>query len=92
MGLPGVAYDGSMWVTAASSVGLVVGSMGLVAGSAALLARRMAAGEIRMPDVNAGMGGGAQPARRVQPLRKTSSGSEQGISPPPRAESVDEAQ
>lgn len=47
--------------------------------------------QIRMPDVNAAPAA-AQTSRRVQPLRKSSSGGEQGISPPPRAESVDEAQ
>ncbi|KAI7835598.1 hypothetical protein COHA_010519 [Chlorella ohadii] len=81
-----------MWVTAASSVGLVVGSMGLVAGGAALLARRVASGQARLPGADGAPGAAAQPARRVQPLRKSSSSGEQGVSPPPRAESVDEAQ
>lgn len=48
--------------------------------------------QVQLPDVRSGAGAAGKPARRVQPLRKSSSSSEQGISPPPRAESVDELQ
>ncbi len=50
--------------------------------------------QARLPGADGTPGAAAaQSARRVQPLRKSSSsGGEQGISPPPRAESVDEAQ
>ncbi|KAI3436424.1 hypothetical protein D9Q98_005841 [Chlorella vulgaris] len=89
-GAAGVAYDGSIWVTAASSVALVVGTGGFVAAGAALLARRVSQGDLQLPgDVGPGAGG-RQQARRVQPLEKSSSSSQNAVQPPPRAESVDE--
>jgi hypothetical protein len=46
--------------------------------------------DLQLPgDVGPGAGG-RQQARRVQPLEKSSSSSQNAVQPPPRAESVDE--
>ncbi|KAL4457396.1 hypothetical protein ABPG75_012261 [Micractinium tetrahymenae] len=87
MGVAGVAFDGSPWVTAASSAALVVASGGFVAAGAFLMARRMAQGGTGF-DAPAPV----QTARRVQPLQKSSGEQQGGVVPPPRADSVDEVQ
>ena len=50
MGGPaGTAFDGSVWVTATSSVAMVVGSIGLVVAAGNLAARRVADGCLTLP-------------------------------------------
>jgi hypothetical protein len=50
MGGPaGTAFDGSVWVTATSSVAMVVGSIGLVVAAGNLAARRVADGSLTLP-------------------------------------------
>ena len=49
MGGPaGTAFDGSVWVTATSSVAMVVGSIGLVVAAGNLAARRVADGSLTL--------------------------------------------
>ncbi|PSC69005.1 hypothetical protein C2E20_7401 [Micractinium conductrix] len=92
-GLAGTAYDGSVWVTAVSSVGLVVASAGFVAAGAALVARRVASGAITFGgEEGTVQTRGGQAARRVQPLSKSSAQERQGVQPPARADAVDEVQ
>ena len=50
MGGPaGTAFDGSVWVTATSSVAMVVDSIGLVVAAGNLAARRVADGSLTLP-------------------------------------------
>lgn len=53
MGGPaGTAFDGSVWVTATSSVAMVVGSIGLVVAAGNLAARRVADGSLTLPTMD----------------------------------------
>ena len=53
MGGPaGTAFDGSVWVTATSSVAIVVGSIGLVVAAGNLAARRVADGSLTLPTMD----------------------------------------
>lgn len=54
MGGPaGTAFDGSVWVTATSSVAMVVASVGLVVTAGNLAAKRVADGSLTLPTINA---------------------------------------
>lgn len=73
-GPAGVAFDGSVWVTATSSVAMVVGTVGLVVAAGNLAARRVADGTLALPSMTAkdareGMVVGAS-SSRSKPLRK----------------------
>ena len=73
-GPAGTAFDGSVWVTATSSVAMVLGSVGLVVVAGNLAARRVADGALTLPSMNAkdareGMIVSAS-SSRSRPLRK----------------------
>ena len=51
-GPAGTAFDGSVWVTATSSVAMVLGSVGLVVAAGNLAAKRVADGALTLPNMN----------------------------------------
>ncbi|KAI8112921.1 hypothetical protein M9434_004241 [Picochlorum sp. BPE23] len=81
----GVAYDGSVWVTAVSSVALVAGTVGMVAAGGILAAKRAKEGLIQLPGQEAGPIG----VGRSQPLEKPEVASTMVDDIPPGPDDVD---
>ncbi|KAG7669174.1 hypothetical protein Ndes2526B_g05463 [Nannochloris sp. 'desiccata'] len=85
----GVAYDGSVWVTAAGSVGLVMASVGLAVGGGVLIAKQALKGEGMLGPPPAGsQAPEAVQRRRSMPLEKSGDDRTASTMPPP-AKSVD---
>ncbi|WPT13834.1 hypothetical protein PSENEW3_00001673 [Picochlorum sp. SENEW3] len=85
----GVAYDGSVWVTAVSSVALVAGTVGMVAAGGILAAKRAKEGLIQLPGQEAGPIGVVGSKGRSQPLEKPEAASTMVDDVPPGPDDVD---